>query len=185
MSESSEEILSWRAQYPIPVESLKNLRLYVPLKGEVERYDYWSSENFELQADDLVQYQEVIQSALERERIPEEAERGWMHWYRERDEIDRKVYSVTMECECRKGQLWGVAVCKIREELTLQEMVELKEYITGQCSDGWGEGFEQRPIKTEDGELLVHLWQPQGWSIKTEHERFGMSQQSTGVTIGL
>ena len=34
----------------------------------------------------------------------------------------------------------------------------MKEWISGQNSDGLGEGFEQRPIETEDGDLHVHFW---------------------------
>ena len=36
----------------------------------------------------------------------------------------------------------------------------LQPYITGQYSDSWGEGFEQRDIKVDGGMLNVHFWHP-------------------------
>lgn len=46
------------------------------------------------------------------------------------------------------------------------------ENVAGQASDGFGEGYEQRPILIGHGELYVHLWQGTGWSIMTEQDRF-------------
>ena len=37
-------------------------------------------------------------------------------------------------------------------------------------SDGFGEGFEQRPIRTSLGELYVHLWQFKDYFVRTGQE---------------
>ena len=100
--------------------------------------------------------------------------------------MDDKVRSVFFTAEEREGKLWGVAECRVIGELTPEELAELKDYISGQASDGWGEGFEQRPIDTDQGEVYVHLWSfDRDWSIQTEQERFGLAQdQAAGMTMG-
>jgi hypothetical protein len=51
------------------------------------------------------------------------------------------------------------------------ELDELIDYISGQYSDGFGEGFEQREIKTDDGDLYVSLWSSdKSFRIMTEDE---------------
>lgn len=39
------------------------------------------------------------------------------------------------------GGLYGALQCKITEPLTEEESSILKDYWTGQMSDGWGESF--------------------------------------------
>lgn len=38
----------------------------------------------------------------------------------------------------------------LKESLSVEETAALLDYMTGQNSDGYGEGFEQHPIKTAD-----------------------------------
>ena len=157
------------------------LRLYMPLTAEFteDGFDYEEPEH--LEGRELYQYEEQIAKALEDYRMPEEAERGIMHWYHEEDSVNEKVRSVVFRLEKRDFQLWGVAECQLLRGLTTKEMDTLKQYITGQASDGWGEGFEQRDIGVDEGVLNVHLWNSGDWSLQTEEERFSQQQKMGGM----
>ena len=157
-----------------PPESTQ-LKLYMPLTADFYERDEWgdmSEDSEEWDGRTLMDHEGSILSALVKNWMPEEAERGLMRWYDEGDSVDHKVRSAVFTVEARDGRLWGVAECRVAGELTPAELTTLKEHLSGQASDGWGEGFEQRPIEVDGGELYVHLWQPDGWSIQTEQEQF-------------
>ena len=151
------------------------LKLYMPLTADFYGRDEWgdvdeTSEEWDGRT--LLDYENQILGALVRNRMPEEKERGLMHWYDKQNSVDAKVRSAEFTVEARNGRLWGVVECRVIGDLTPEELDILKEYIGGQASDGWGEGFEQREIEIDGGELYVHLWQWDNWSIQTEQERF-------------
>lgn len=151
------------------------MKLYMPLNADLYTKDEWGdtcNEPDQLNGRALREYEGSIQAALNKYRMPEEEKRGIMHWYGEKDSIDQKVKSVVFTAEEREGQLWGVAECKVIGDLSSEELDTLKDYISGQASDGWGEGFEQREICVDDSELYVHLWDFNDWSIQTEEECF-------------
>lgn len=155
---------------------LTTLKLYMPMTVDRFESDGWGgteNEPTELSNYEAVRYVDNINAALRRENLPVEAERGLMHYYGKNDDIDRKVRKVTFSAEVRDQKLWGVAECQVAGELTPEELTELKEFVSGQASDGFGEGFEQREISVPDGhEIHAHLWQRENWSIQTEQECF-------------
>ena len=158
------------------------LKLYSPLTAEIETEPEWDDyydepDMMELHGDDLVYYEDVILQGITDETMPEEQQRGLMLYFSGTESIDRKVESVKITAEARDGKLYGVAVCDLKQPLTAVELSELKEYITGQYSDGWGEGFEQRPRACAEGDLYVHFWQSEGFYIRTESEMAQRTRQ--------
>ena len=71
--------------------------------------------------------------------------------------VKKKVLSAVPTVEIRDGELMGCTTVKLKESLTEAEMQDLEDYLKGQFSDGWGEGFEQQEIQTSDGVLFVHF----------------------------
>ena len=146
---------------------MEELKLYCPMTGELfeqeteaDWYEDVSDVAYQLDGKDLSAYTELIQEALDREMdYPERTARGLMEYYHGEDGVDRKVRSMTVKAEEINGTLYGVGVCQVDGTLTQEELLTLKDYFTGQMSDGFGEGFEQRPLQTGAGELYVHLWQ--------------------------
>ena len=155
---------------------LTTLKLYMPMTVDRFESDGWGgteNEPTELSNYEAIRYVDNINAALRRESLPAEAERGLMHYYGKNDDIARKVRKVTFSAEVRDQKLWGVAECQVTGGLTPEELTELKEFVSGQASDGFGEGFEQREISVPDGhEICAHLWQWENWSIQTEQECF-------------
>ena len=140
--------------------------------------EYLTDDPMPISDQEAVSYADLIREALLKERIPEEAERGLMLYHRENDSVKAKVQSFQFDVNVREGKLWGVAECVLREPLNAVEMDSLINEIIGQASDGLGESFEQRDLKTADGNIInASLWDSdKTWTIQTEQERFSPSE---------
>ena len=168
-------------------EELEECRLFSPLSGLLYPYDEdWggiSDQPMEIGPGDLCQYEDQILERIGQERLEEEGERGLAVYLGNRL-LKRKVFSMNPTVEMWNGELWGVLEVKSHGALSPQELSGLMEEWLGQESDGWGEGFEQREIKTEEGDLCVSFWHSgDDFFIKTEQE-LKQQTQALGMKMG-
>ena len=76
------------------------LKLYFPLHGDLYTRNEWgdlADDPVELTGGDLSPYLGDIREALQENQLPEEQERGLMHWYRESDALSWKVKSAFLD----------------------------------------------------------------------------------------
>ena len=69
-----------------------------------------------------------------------------------------KLISVDWDVQEVGGELYGVIRTGLREPFSLEEEQEWIDELIGQAADGFGEGLEQRGIKTDDGDIYVSFW---------------------------
>ncbi len=168
-------------------DDLKTLRLFSPLYPHIYRQDeYGDLGNMpeDLTAEEACDYEGEILALINRERLPAEGDRG-LAVYLGDDALKRKVYSMKPTVEEWDGKLWGVLEVQTHGELSPSELEALKFEWCGQESDGWGEGAEQRPIRTSEGELYVSFWSSNSdFFIKTEEELKSAPEQRWGLRMG-
>ena len=151
----------------LDAEDYINYCLYSPLTAE------WIIDGRNedtLYGKDLLEYQEAIEEAVKRYCI-DEPTRGLIHYYDDDENLEKKIIIASPAVKVIDGELYGVLECKLTQPLFEDEVSKLKEYWTGQMSDGWGEGFEQQEIKIDEGELYVSFWNSEKfWEVYTEDE---------------
>jgi hypothetical protein len=173
-------------RFSVIPQPLQTLKLYMPLTATTYERNQWGDledEPIELDSYNILSHKDNILAAIVKERMPDETERGLMKYYHEDDSVNHKVQSFFFSVEQVENKLMGVAECRVQGELTDKELEQLKEYVSGQASDGFGEGFEQRGIKTADGEIFVSLWSSdKSWSIMTQDE-LAQNRQMGGMNL--
>lgn len=144
---------------------------------DYDSLDYSGLEEGEpLDGADLVQYEEAIRERVDKEnRINETAGNpcNLMAYFSGSSAVKRKVQSAVVSVKNIDDVLYGCVTLKMKEPLDETELSEMKEYIQGQYSDGWGEGVEQREIPVDDGKIYVQFWQFDGFHF-LDREEFPM-----------
>jgi uncharacterized protein YdcH (DUF465 family) len=127
-----------------------------------ESSDSW----FEPFYDDYNEYKKEIDNAIGSEDLAT---------YLKDDRL-QKVSRIRMRTQKSKTSselLDLITTVIVNEKLTDAEIKDLKRYLTGQFSDGWGEGFEQSPIYS-------YKYEYDEWY---EDEETGEEEQGTSTDI--
>jgi hypothetical protein len=125
---------------------------YFPLKGMLDGDEY--EDCYEIDHRFLLEYKDDIREAVEGEQsIGDMAQ-----FFNRSESVKEKLASIVWSVDEVDGKLYGCVNVRLKEPLTEGETEILKEWISGQNSDGLGEGFEQRAVEIEEGDLYVSFW---------------------------
>lgn len=180
-------------QYSSVAELLRDIRdmtyqtgkvkmsFFCPLDGNIEDSEYGDTtpvDNIFLKS-----YEWDIREQLEMDQAFPEGEMA--QFYEDDDGVREKLVSSVWTVDEYKGKLYGRIDCRFKEELTADETEIFKDWLLGQCSDGFGEHFEQQPIPTEDGDLFVSFWHPgKSYFLCAEDELDDCIEESQGQQFG-
>ena len=139
---------------------------FCPLVGNIDEGD---GDMFTVGDSYLADSADEISDALNRYTANDENDMAT--YYNKDDGVSEKLTSAVWSVEMRSDRLFGRIDCSLKEALTAEETEALRDWLTGQCSDGLCEGFEQQPIDTMDGELFVSFWNSgDDYAMMTESE---------------
>ena len=149
------------------------MKFYSPLTAEFfpdepdwEDESYNEYEGYPMDGHDLLQYADAVDEAVKKDIADFNGD--LMQYYHEDDSVRSKVVSAVPSVKIRGNKLCGCLTVELKETLLDDEQTVLCNYISGQYSDGWGEGFEQRDIRVDDGTLAVHFWQDHDFELKRD-----------------
>lgn len=179
MAESQSIDVDIQPDITVEAKPTQELTFYCPLhivrEYDESEYDY---------DEEVLDEQEVIPSKyavdcadeinkfIQDYSEPEEEHRGLMVYFDDDPAVCEKVFSAIPSVREIDGELMGVFECQITDNLSDNELKDLRSHLIGQCSDGFFEGMEQHPIKTADyGEIYVSFWNSEdSWSLQTAEE---------------
>ena len=139
---------------------------FFPNEPDYEDEFYDEYEGCPLDGHDLLQYADAVDEAVKKDIA--DFNGNLMQYYREDDSVRRKVVRAVPTVDEVNGELVGSLWVDTDAPLTAEEQAVFCAYISGQYSDGWGEGFEQREIDVGDGKLYVHFWQDHDFELKRD-----------------
>ncbi len=123
--------------------------------------EYGEDDYAELDGHDLTDYEPSIREYIEKEKeLLDDGGNLAPYIDSSLPRLRENVLRIDPDVVVYDGKLCSCATVELKQELSERDWNALFDYISGQYSDGWGEGFEQRDIPVADGILNVHFWQP-------------------------
>ena len=113
--------------------------------------EYGEDDYAELDGHDLTDYEPNIREYIEKEK--EQLDDGGnlaLYIDSSLPRLRENVLRIEPDVVVYEGKLCGCALVELKQELSERDWNALFDYISGQYSDGWGEGFEQRDIPVGD-----------------------------------
>lgn len=157
------------------------ITFYCPLKAfldEGEGEDYSPVSNWYI-ADN----RSSIEDKLYEEQTPDLGDMA--EYLGDRSGVGSKLLYAVWGLVEKNGEIYGKIDCYLNETLSDEEIEKLRRAVSGQNSDGFGEGFEQCPIKTADGDLYVSFWYPSNeYFLYTESEMDAYFQNRNRQQMG-
>ena len=132
---------------------------YCPLTATLyPRNEYGDLENFseEYDGEYLAPYEENIRELIQ--YVNSLDDMNVAEYFCGSNSAVAKLKEVHFSTQNVSGVLYGCIRAELTESFTPEEDAEFKEWLEGQCSDGYGESLEQKPIHIRDGELFVNFW---------------------------
>ena len=150
---------------------------FFPNEPDYEDEFYDEYEGCPQDGHELLEYETAIRDAVENDT--RDFGGDLMQYYHEDDSVRSKVVSAVPSVEICGNKLCGCLTVELKETLLDDEQTVLCNYISGQYSDGWGEGFEQRDIRVDDGTLAVHFWQEDGFKMTPSFEKIPKPEKNS------
>lgn len=130
-------------------------RFYFPIVAAIYE-GYEDFEPYDASNETILHHLNEINSELE--DYQDFGDETMLDFLKKKEGVGNKLTSLKWAvCEL-DNKPFGYVEIEFTEDLTDTEISSLKDWISGQNSDGLGEGFEQRCFDTDDGDMYVSLW---------------------------
>ena len=148
--------------------------------GDIDEDGYEEDAEFAARHEDLIRQKMLEYNASDEVNMAE--------YFHGNNGVSEKLRSADWDFERRNGELYGCITVQTAGPLTEDEEQDLKEWISGQNSDGLGEGFEQQEIYFDGtrygGFMYVSLWNSGDDYYIDNQDEFENRLMSDGIIEG-